>query len=112
MVTSGDGFAPSDRHSDGADANPAGADRPPLKGDLGMADPGPSPGKPDTNTQPSTWALAGIGLELAGGVAVFSLIGWWLDARYSTGPWLLVLGGMLGVIGGMYNLWKQARRYL
>jgi hypothetical protein len=117
MATSKDGLDPLDRHSDEADERRTKMEQPPSHGDPGSIGhsataPGSLPGKPDANSQPGTWALAGVGVELAGGVAVFAMVGWWLDTRYSTGPWLMVLGGVLGVIGGVYNLWKQVRRYL
>ena len=56
------------------------------------------------------WALASAGTELAGGVVVLALLGWWLDRRWGTSPWLLLLGTLLGAVGGVYNLWKMGRR--
>jgi F0F1-type ATP synthase assembly protein I len=51
---------------------------------------------------------AGIGLELAGAVAGFALIGYWIDSRYETSPWGLVVGVVLGLGGGLYNFVKQS----
>ncbi len=57
------------------------------------------------------WAqLSGVGLELAGAVAGFTLIGYWVDRHYATGPWGLVVGIVLGLVGGLYNLIKQSLR--
>lgn len=39
---------------------------------------------------------AGLGMQFAGSVALFGALGWWLDKRIGTGPWLLVLGLFLG----------------
>jgi F0F1-type ATP synthase assembly protein I len=39
---------------------------------------------------------AGLGLKLAGSVALFGAAGWWLDGKLGTTPWLLILGLFLG----------------
>jgi ATP synthase protein I len=57
------------------------------------------------------WAqLSGVGFELAGAVAGFTLIGYWADRHYGTGPWGLIAGVILGLVGGLYNLVKQSLR--
>jgi F0F1-type ATP synthase assembly protein I len=35
---------------------------------------------------------AGLGLQFAASLALFGAIGWWIDRRLSTGPWLFILG--------------------
>jgi F0F1-type ATP synthase assembly protein I len=49
-----------------------------------------------------------VGFELAGGVAVFCLIGYFIDERMGTSPVGLITGAILGIIGGVYLLIKQA----
>jgi F0F1-type ATP synthase assembly protein I len=58
--------------------------------------------------QPSWTKLSGIGIELAGAVAGFTLLGIWWDRHYGTKPWGLLIGLGLGLIGGIYNLIRQS----
>jgi F0F1-type ATP synthase assembly protein I len=51
---------------------------------------------------------SGVGLELAGALAGFALIGYWIDRWYETEPWGLVIGVILGMVGGLYNLVRQS----
>jgi F0F1-type ATP synthase assembly protein I len=52
---------------------------------------------------------AGLGIEFGGVVAVFCLIGYWLDQKFNTSPWFLLTGFFLAFIGMFYNIWKQTR---
>jgi F0F1-type ATP synthase assembly protein I len=51
---------------------------------------------------------SGVGLELAGAIAGFALVGYWIDRQYGTDPWALIVGVILGLVGGLYNLVKQS----
>jgi F0F1-type ATP synthase assembly protein I len=53
---------------------------------------------------------SGTGLELAGAVAGFALVGYWIDRHYGTDPWGIVTGLILGIVGGLYNLVRQSLR--
>jgi F0F1-type ATP synthase assembly protein I len=55
--------------------------------------------------------MASAGLELTGIVAVFVLVGWWLDTKLVNHPWFMVTGLTVGTIGGLYNLWRRGRRF-
>ena len=51
---------------------------------------------------------SGIGLELAGATAGLALVGYWIDRRFGTGPWGLLGGVVIGIVGGLYNLVKES----
>jgi F0F1-type ATP synthase assembly protein I len=38
----------------------------------------------------------GLGLQFAASLALFGAIGWWIDRRLSTRPWIFILGLFLG----------------
>lgn len=59
---------------------------------------------------PSWVRLSGIGVELVGAVAGFTLVGYWIDRHFGTGRWGLLTGLVLGLVGGMYNLIRQSLR--
>ncbi len=48
--------------------------------------------------------FAGAGVQLALTFLGMGLIGWWLDSKLGTAPWLLIAGIVLGAAGGMYSL--------
>jgi ATP synthase protein I len=51
---------------------------------------------------------SGVGIEFAAAVAGFSLVGIWVDHHYGSGPWGLLVGLALGLIGGTYNLVRDS----
>ena len=56
-------------------------------------------------------SMAGMGVELAGIVAVLTLGGWWIDQKWDTEPWLMLVGLVIGSVGGMYNLYRRGKRF-
>jgi F0F1-type ATP synthase assembly protein I len=52
----------------------------------------------------------GLGLQLAAAMVAFGAFGWWLDSRFDTSPWLLIVGLLLGATGGMIHLVRTAVR--
>jgi ATP synthase protein I len=61
----------------------------------------------DNSGDEASWGrFAGIGLEIAVGVGLGALIGYWIDKRAGSSPWGLVVGAMLGLAGGMYLMIK------
>ena len=57
-------------------------------------------------TERNAGSLVGAGVELAAGVGVMSLGGWWLDQRLGTSPWLLVTGLSIALVGGLYRMYR------
>lgn len=54
--------------------------------------------------RPTSSRLTGLGFEFAAAVAGFCLVGYWIGRFYDNGRLGLVIGAVLGLIGGMYNL--------
>ena len=55
-----------------------------------------------------------VGFQLAISVVAGLFAGQWADSKLGTGPWLTLVGLVIGSIAGFYNLirimnWKQAR---
>ena len=48
--------------------------------------------------------LATLGTEIGLTVSVLALIGWWLDERWGTTPWLTLSGVAMATIGLTYKL--------
>lgn len=49
---------------------------------------------------------SGLGLQLVAAMCLFGWFGSWLDTKYSTTPWLMVVGLVLGATGGMISMLK------
>lgn len=41
-------------------------------------------------------------------MAIPPAVGWWVDGKLNTSPWLLAAGGVLGFVSSMYLLLKLA----
>lgn len=54
--------------------------------------------------------FAGMGVEFAAGIVVFVLVGYWIDSKLDSAPIGVVTGALLGCVGGMYNLIRNAIR--
>lgn len=55
-------------------------------------------------------ALAGAGLEFGGAIVVSALAGVWLDRRFGTGPWLLLLSVLIGAGAGFWVMYRMLTR--
>ena len=57
---------------------------------------------------PSWVRVSGIGVEFAGAVAGFTLVGYWVQRYFDCAPWGVLVGAILGLGGGMYNMIRQS----
>ena len=55
------------------------------------------------------YKMAGIGFEFVAAIAVFGGVGYFLDGRLGTSPWLLIVGFGLGFASGLWLMYKAAR---
>ncbi len=62
--------------------------------------------KPDPNSD--FMRAASLGLEVAVAVFLGAYIGYQADRFFKTGPWLMVVGVVLGSIAGFWNAYKFA----
>jgi F0F1-type ATP synthase assembly protein I len=66
------------------------------------------PSRPDRR---APWLrLANAGFELAATIGGFALLGWWVDRQRGSQPWGVLIGALLGLVGGLYNLIKASLR--
>ena len=57
--------------------------------------------------QGNAWiGLSSVGFEFVFSVLVPGALGWWLDRKFGTGPWLMPVGGIFGFGAGFYRLMK------
>jgi F0F1-type ATP synthase assembly protein I len=56
---------------------------------------------------PSPFKFVGLGFELAAPLLFGVFGGQWLDRRFGTAPWLLLVGAFLGGAAGMLSLYRR-----
>lgn len=42
-----------------------------------------------------------LGLQVAISVAAFFFLGQWLDSKFGTSPWLMIIGAVVGIAGAL-----------
>jgi len=70
--------------------------REPEKGPVRGATAGPSPA-----------SFAGGGIQFVISILLFLYIGKWLDSRFGTSPWLLMIGVLVGAVAGFYSFYRR-----
>jgi F0F1-type ATP synthase assembly protein I len=69
------------------------------------------PSQPQYQPPPPWTRLAGIGFEFGASIAVFMLLGYWVDRHWGIQRrWGLLVGTLLGLVGGTYNFIRETRR--
>jgi len=48
----------------------------------------------------------GLGIQLAATIGGMTWLGWWLDEKFETKPWLLIAFAMFGGFAGIFNFIK------
>ena len=63
--------------------------------------------------QDNPWGFAlGAGSELVVSVLLGFFAGRWLDGRFGTAPWLMLVGALTGISLGLYQLIRMAQKRL
>ncbi len=53
-----------------------------------------------------------IGIEMAASVVVGGLIGYWLDTKLGTDPWMFIIWLICGLFAGFRSLYRISKQYL
>ena len=72
----------------------------------------PSEGRSRRPRQRPWLRISGFGIELAGAVGGFCLLGYWIDRHYDSQPWGLLICAICGLIGGFYNFIRSSLKAL
>ena len=84
-----------------------------MDGGSGNPGTGPKPVRSAERTTPnravglSGGEFAGIGLQFAFVILVFTAAGMWLDRRFGTSPWFLFVFVFAGAGGGFYSMYRK-----
>ena len=69
---------------------------------------------PSDKNGPSTLAALGsltsIGFEFVVAVLLPGALGWWLDKKFDSSPWLMLVGGVFGFAVGLSLMLRAANR--
>ena len=69
------------------------------------------PSSSDAERQLQSWySLAGVGFEFIAAVLFCGGVGWFLDRKFASSPWLTISGAGLGFAVGLWLMVKAANR--
>lgn len=85
------------------------------EGGTDAGEPRESVGEPDraptggsaASSGTSVSVYMGLGLQFAAAIILFAFLGQWLDRRFGTDPWLLLVGVFTGAGGGFYSIYRK-----
>ena len=84
-----------------------------MDGGSGSPGPGRRPVRNAEHTTPNRGGgvsgseFAGIGFQFASVILVFTAAGVWLDRRFGTSPWFLLVFVFAGAGGGFYSMYRK-----
>jgi ATP synthase protein I len=70
----------------------------------------PPPGPPRRRIQYQFAMAMELPFIFVGAIVVGGLFGWWLDAKFGTAPWLMIVLGALGFYAGLREIQRQLER--
>ena len=69
------------------------------------------PAQPPPKDQANSLGVAlSAGTQLVVSILLWLFVGQWIDNRLGTGPWLMLLGAVVGISSGLYLLIKELGR--
>lgn len=63
--------------------------------------------RPPSPVSNDLFRFAGLGTQFAATLGVFGGLGWWLDTKLGSSPWLLIIGIFAGFGLGLYSMIKK-----
>ena len=67
-----------------------------------------APGQPRRPWYQGFGSFLTVGIQLALTVVILFFAGRWLDEKFGTGPWLMLAGLLIGIVGGMIKFFRSA----
>jgi F0F1-type ATP synthase assembly protein I len=60
----------------------------------------------------SWYRMAGVGVEFVVAIGAFAALGWWLDGKFGSSPWLVIAGCGIGFVVGLWGMVKAAGKMM
>jgi F0F1-type ATP synthase assembly protein I len=79
---------------------------------MAPAMPTPSTKKPLSETVRTLGALSTVGFSFVLAIVLGAWLGWLLDKRLGTTPWLFFVGFAMGLAAGVLNVYRTSNKFL
>jgi ATP synthase protein I len=79
---------------------------------MAPAMPTPSTKKPLSDTVRTLGALSTVGFSFVLAILLGAWLGWLLDKRFGTTPWLFFAGFAMGLAAGVLNVYRTSNKFL